>query len=237
MKSNMKKFLSFLGAAVICASCVFPTDGLKGIKVNNGKTITCNGPVVTRTLDFSGFDAITVNGSSDMEILQGDVFQVLVKANEEVFDHIAYKVEDAVLIIENKDSVNIKAEEYDVTVTLPILKALTVNGAADVEMEKGYVSSEDLVMEVNGAGDFSLSGIKVPSLSVELNGAGDIEANGLDVKDLSVEVNGAGDIDVSGKAVNANFSVSGVADIDARELVTENVKTSKEGLGRIRLKR
>ena len=231
----MKKIASFIGAAIICASCVFPTDGFKGINVYNGKTITCNGPVVTKTLELSGFDAITVNGSSDMEIIQGDKFQVLVKANEDVFDHIDYRVENAILIIESKDSVNIKAEEYDVTVTLPILKALTVNGAADVEMEKGYVSSENLVMEVNGAGDFSLSGIKLPSLSIELNGAGDIEADGLDVKDLSIEVNGAGDIDVSGKAVNANFSVSGVADIDARELKTESVQTSKNGLGRIRL--
>lgn len=226
-----------LGAAVLCASCVFSGDGFKNLKINNGKGVECKGPVVVRTLDLSGFDEIVVNGMSDMELVQGENFQVSVKANEEVFDHIDYKVEDGALILETKEQVVIKAEEFDVRITLPLLKSLTVNGAADVDLKGGYSASDSLRVEINGAGDFDLSGIKVPALAFQLNGAGDIEASGLDVGDLSMEVNGAGDIDVSGKAVNASFSVSGVGDIDARGLQTEHVTTQKDGIGRIRLKK
>jgi len=221
---------------MLCAACVFPINGLNGVTVNNGKKVTCKGPVITKELDLSGFDAITVNGSSDMELFQGESFQVLVKANEEVFDYIDYKVEDGVLILETKDHVNIRAEEYDVTITLPVLKELIVNGAADVDIKKGYAASENLKVQVNGAGDFDLSGIAVPSLSFTLNGAGDIEADGLDVQELSVAVNGAGDIDVSGKAGKASFRVSGAGDIDARGLDCENVTTHKSGMASIRLK-
>ena len=221
---------------MLCAACVFPINGLNGVTVNNGKKVTCKGPVITKELDLSGFDAITVNGSSDMELFQGESFQVLVKANEEVFDYIDYKVEDGILILETKDHVNIRAEEYDITITLPVLKELIVNGAADVDIKKGYAASENLKVQVNGAGDFDLSGIAVPSLSFTLNGAGDIEADGLDVEELSVAVNGAGDIDVSGKAGKASFSVSGAGDIDARGLECESVTTHKSGMASIRLK-
>ena len=232
----MKRVVSLIGAAMLCAACVFPINGLNGITVNDGKKVTCKGPVITKELDLSGFDAITVNGSSDMELFQGESFQVLVKANEEVFDYIDYKVEDGVLILETKDLVNIRAEEYDVTITLPVLKELIVNGAADVDIKKGYAASENLNVQVNGAGDFDLSGIAVPSLSFTLNGAGDIEADGLDVDILSVAVNGAGDIDVSGKAGKASFRVSGAGDIDARGLDCESVTTHKSGMASIRLK-
>ena len=225
-----------LGAAVLCASCVFSGNGFKNMKFDKGKGVECRGPVVSRTLDLSGFDEIVVNGMSDMELVQGENFQVSVKANEEVFDHIDYKVEDGALILETKEQVVIKAEEFDVRITLPLLKSLTVNGAADVDLKGGYSASDSLRVEINGAGDFDLSGIKVPALAFQLNGAGDIDASGLDVGDLSMEVNGAGDIDVSGKAVNASFSVSGVGDINARGLQTEHVTTQKDGIGRIRLK-
>lgn len=220
---------------MLCAACVFPINGLNGITVNNGKKVTCKGPVVTKELDLSGFEAITVNGSSDMELIQGDYFKVLVKANEEVFDYIDYKVEDGVLILATKENVNIRAEEYDVTITLPTLKELVVNGAADVDLKNGYVSGEKLKVLVNGAGDFDLSGIAVPSLSFTLNGAGDIEADGLDVQELIVAVNGAGDIDVSGRADEATFSVSGAGDIDARGLECVKVNTHKSGMASIRL--
>ena len=220
---------------MLCAACVFPINGLNGVTVNNGKKVSCKGPVITKTIDLSGFNAIVVNGSSDMELFQGDKFQVLVKANQEVFDYIDYKVEDGVLILENKDNVNIRAEEYEITITLPLLKSLVVNGAADVDLKTGYVSQENLDGVVNGAGDFELSGIAVPSLSFTLNGAGDIEADALNVEELAVAVNGAGDIDLSGKAGKASFSVSGAGDIDARGLVCESYTTHNRGMASIRV--
>lgn len=220
---------------MLCAACVFPINGLNGVTVNNGKKVSCKGPVITKTIDLSGFNAIVVNGSSDMELFQGDKFQVLVKANQEVFDYIDYKVEDGVLILENKDNVNIRAEEYEITITLPLLKSLVVNGAADVDLKTGYVSQENLDVVVNGAGDFELSGIAVPSLSFTLNGAGDIEADALNVEELAVAVNGAGDIDLSGKAGKASFSVSGAGDIDARGLVCESYTTHNRGMASIRV--
>lgn len=225
----MKKLLYSLCALAIVASCV-------NINVGSGNAIHCKGPEVERSMDFSDFSAIVVNGSSDLSFTQADAFSVVVTANEEVFEYLDYKVEDGVLIIRHKNNVNIRAEKYDVAVSLPLLASITVNGAADVEQMGPYSADQDLSVQVNGAGDLNFAGISVPGLRFTVNGASDIKASGLDVQNLSVSVNGAGDAVLSGKAASASFSVNGAGDIDARNLECENVSTHKAGVASIRLK-
>ena len=202
---------------------------------DNGKKVTCKGPVITKSFDFTGFEAITVNGGADLDLIQGD-FQVSVKANEDVFDHLDYEVTDGVLVIKTKNDVGIRAEEYDITVSLPVLTAITVNGAADFDLKNGYTADSDLDIEINGAGDLDITGITVPSLNIVVNGAGDIDINDMNVQKLSVIISGAGDVDLSGKASSASFNVSGAGDIDARNLDCDDVHTHKSGVASIRLK-
>ena len=200
----------------------------------NGKAIRCKGPVVEQSFDLKDFSAITVNGSADIKIAQGDSFSVLVTANEEVYQYLDYRVEEGVLILETKDNVQLKAETHHLAVTLPCLETLKINGAADADIENGYVSGKPMVIEVNGAGDFDFESIAVPSISFTLNGAGDIDAKGLDVEKVSVIVNGAGDITLAGRATEAVISVHGAGDVDARGLVCDQWETHRAGLATIK---
>ena len=227
----MKKVLIALCTLALACSCTFSFDGL-----GNGKKVVCKGPETTKSFDLSGFNGITINGSSDITITQGEGYSVSVKANEEVFDYLDYQVVDGSLLLKSKDSVQIVAKTYKVYVTLPCLEKLLVNGAADAEIYN-YKSDKDLDVLVNGAGDFEVSSIKVPSLTFTVNGAGDIDASDLDVETLNVSVNGAGDVDLSGKATTANLSVSGAGDIDASELEVEHTNIRKSGFANIETKK
>jgi hypothetical protein len=230
----MKKVFIFTSllvlAVILSSSCVFHVNG------GNGKSVRCKGPVVTKTFDLNNFESIVLNGGCDINLIQQDKFLVSVEANEEVFEHLDYRVSGNSLILEAKDQVNIIADEYNVTIGLPVLTSVTVNGAGDVDLKNGYSFDEDLKIEVNGAGDLDFTGIQVPKLSISVNGAGDIDANDLTVKELKISVNGAGDAKVSGKADKASFSVAGVGGIDARELDCEDFQTSKSGIASIRTK-
>lgn len=225
----MKKLAVLFACVLALSSCVYTFNG------NKGKSVTCKGPVVTRTFEFADFEAVTINGGADIDLFQGD-FKVSVKANEEVYDYLDYEVIDGVLVIKTKDNLGIRSEEYDITVSLPFLTALTVNGAGEVEIVNGYTSDKDMDITINGAADIDITGITVPSLDVVVNGAGDIDVNDMNVETLSVIISGAGDVDLSGKAGSATLSVSGAGDIDARGLECTDVKTSKSGLASIRLK-
>lgn len=226
---TMKKLFVAVTALAIVASCE--------INFNGGKAIICEGPVVEKEMEaLTDFNAVTVNGAVDLYYSQASTYSVRVKANEEVFDHLDYKVEDGVLILGTLDNVNIRAKEYTVTVTLPVLSKIHVNGAADVYQQGEYNSDQPLNIHVNGAGDLNLKEkVSVPSISIHVNGAGDIRISDMDVNELSIKVNGAGDAVLGGKAASAHFSVNGAGDIDARNLECEDITTQKAGLASIRL--
>ena len=224
----MKKLLlATLCTLVMTSSCF-------SIHYNgNGTSVVCKGPVVEKTLDLSDFNAITVTGSADMILSQSETFSVKVNANEEVFEYIDFSVENGTLKLKNKDNVQIKAKTFKVYISLPYLENLLVNGAADADIHD-YASDKDLTVLVNGAGDFEIVSVKVPTLSLTVNGAGDIDATGLDVETVSVSVNGAGDVNLSGKSNIANLSVSGAGDIDAANLEVTEWNVHKSGIASIR---
>ena len=238
----------------LCA-CQLNISGINPLKINNSKTVTCNGEVQERAFDFSGFEAISVKGSANVIFAQSDSFLVSVKANEEVFDYLDFAMEDGKLVIATKDFVTILAKTYKVTVKAPLLTDVNVAGAADLDMVDGYVSDKPVDIEVHGAGDLTFAGVSVPSLDIEVHGAADLDIKNARVPELSVTVNGAGDVDIddiesdsvnltvrgagdariSGTARSADFHVAGAGSIDARSLKCENVTTAKHGAARIRL--
>ena len=223
----MKKLFFILCTLALTCSCF-------SIHYNsNSKRVVCKGPVVEKSLDLSDFNAINVTGSADMVISQSESFSVKVNANEEVFDYIDFSVENGTLKLKNKDNVQIKAKTFKVYISLPYLENLLVNGAADADIHD-YASDKDLTVLVNGAGDFEIVSVKVPTLSLTVNGAGDIDATGLDVETVSVSVNGAGDVNLSGKADTANMSVSGAGDIDAANLEVKEWNVHKSGIASVR---
>ena len=225
----MKKYLIALLTVAIC-SCTF------NVNTSNGKVVRCKGPIQVKTLEeFTGFHSIVVQGSADIFLIQQEKEEVTVRANQEVFQYLDYEVKDGTLYIKNKDKVSIAADTYDITIGIPHLEAMTVNGAADVKMLSPYTSEADMAIKVNGAGDLELGGVSVPSLSIVVNGAGDVDAAELDVDTLAVTVNGAGDVLVSGVSDVAFFKVNGAGMVDARGLACEAVETKRAGVAVIRL--
>lgn len=223
---------------IVCALCALALVGCTwNVHLGNGKngkSVTCKGPVITKSFDLAGFNAIVVNGHADLEFTQtGGSSGVSVKANEEVFQYLDYHVENGTLVIAAVDKVNIRADEYDIFVSAPALTSIIINGAADAKV-LSLNQAEKLSVEVNGAGDFELKNITVPELSVTINGAGDLDCEGLNVGKLGIDVNGAGDVELSGKAESCTLHVSGAGDIDARKLECKDMQTSKAGLASIK---
>jgi hypothetical protein len=223
----MKKIALICCVAVLAASCQFISfNGKEGRHF-------CKGPVETRVLDsLSGFNAITVSGHADVTFIQGEEYSVEVNANNDVFEHLDYSVQDGCLLIKTRGQ--IYAKTYDVTVTAPVLEKLTVKGATDFSL-KNYSSDENIYVVANGAAELEMANITVPGLSIQVNGAGDVDMDDIKVGSLGLTIKGAGDVTVSGTADAASISVSGAGDIDATELVCPEIKTHKSGAASIRL--
>lgn len=229
----MKKLIFALCTLVMATSCIY------SVNLKMGNRIICKGEVETQEMDLGAFSQVCLNGAADMELIQSKDCSVKVKANEEVFEYLDFKVEGDVLILETKKdgkSVNISAQTFCIYVSAPVLESVTINGAADAVM-KSYSADKDFSLTVNGTGDLELEDIEVPSLSFTINGAGDLDADDIDVKNLYISINGAGDVDVSGKADYAKMHVSGAGDIDAQELECPKVEKSQSGAASIRIRK
>ena len=223
----MKKILYLAATALLCASCFHVNSNYKGgsFSIGGKDAIKGEGTVVTKSFDdLTGFDQIVVNGGSDAVFTQGETFNVTLRTQENVFDHLDYRVEGTKLILETKNKVGIRAEEFDLTIQAPMLKGITVNGAGDFDIE------------INGAGDFDFDSVRCRDFSIRVNGAADMDLDNVDVQKLKVEINGAGDVTIGGKAVDASLAVNGAGGIDARGLkVSGNVNKRAAGIAKIQL--
>ena len=201
----------------------------------NSNAIYCNGEIKSVDMDFKDFQSVVVNGSADLHITQEDNFSVRVVANEEVFQHLDYKVEDGTLILQTKERVQIRAEKFDVFVTMPSIEALGVNGASDAVVSD-FSGDYSITVTVNGAGDVELRNLTLEGISFTVNGAADLVAKDLDVKTLNVAVNGAADASLEGKAEDVNVSIAGAGSVDIRSLSYTNLSTHKAGAASIQTK-
>ena len=226
MTFPMKKIVIILSLAMILSSCVSIVRG--------GKTVKCGGDVVEKAMDFSEFTGITVEGAAHIDFIRADEFNVTVSANQEVFDYLDYQLKGKDLVISTKDHVNISATLYKVLVQTPFIRTINIEGAAEIHMPGGYMSDEDLEIEIDGAGKLDFNGIEVPTLDLNINGAGEFALNNIKVGKLEIELNGAGKGSVSGVADYAKISVAGTASINASGLQCPNLEKHVEGLAVIK---
>ena len=144
----MKKTVYIIAALLSLSACKFVHIDPEKFALS-GNAITCIGEVESRILDsLDSFDAIELRGYGELVIVQSDSCNVLVRANEDAFSHLDFKVEDGLLTIGTKDNVKLRTDDLEVTVSLPVLRSLLVKGATDLEMN-GYTSPTPLNLEIN----------------------------------------------------------------------------------------
>ncbi|MBQ9192658.1 MAG: DUF2807 domain-containing protein [Bacteroidales bacterium] len=227
----MKRILYMAATVLLCTSCFHVNTNWKGGK----DSIKGEGPVVSKSFDLKDFDRIVINGHADATFTQSDTYEVTLRAQENIFSYVDFRVEGTTLILETKEKRSVRSTEYDVTVKAPALSRIEVNGAADFDIPAGLTCDGDFQIEVNGAGDLSFHAVRCNDLSIMVNGAADADLKAIDVQRLKVEVNGAGDVNVDGKAGAADLSVNGAGDIDATGLqVSGEVNKRASGLAKIK---
>ncbi|MBW4888389.1 DUF2807 domain-containing protein [Mucilaginibacter sp. HMF5004] len=166
----------------------------------------------TEDRHLSGFNAISLSGSYDVYITQGNTESVKVEAPDDEIERIVTEVQNGVLkIYTKKGSWNWSWSNKKVAVYVNIktVNSLGISGSGNVYFKEG---------------------INADALKVRVSGSGDVYGK-LSVKTLEAIVSGSGDIKVSGHADNATVSVSGSGDYTARDLATVGTTIRVSGSG------
>ncbi|HYX47332.1 MAG TPA: head GIN domain-containing protein [Sphingomicrobium sp.] len=205
----MRKFIAT--AAIVAASA--STGACGRMHQENA------GPTVSRNYQVGNFHEIEVAGPYDVNVRTGSNVAVSAEGPQKILDHAVVEVEGDKLVIRSENHVSLFSWGFGshgktvFTVTVPQLRAATMAGSGDLNIDK--VQGDQFEGKMAGSGDLGVGSLNVQSLKLAMAGAGDTKIG-------------------SGQAQNAEYKIVGSGDIDAPGVNTQQLTVSIAGSGNIR---
>lgn len=235
IKERMKKFLVMCCAALALTACEVTAQQAKNE----------HQPKVSKNMQVEPFERICLEGSPTLYYSQAAKVSVRVEAPADLMEHIDVKVKDARLTIKVRDSVKdvlkrMRLLELDgdlvkIYVSSPDLIEATVIGSGDIKC-KNLLDTDNLQLEVKGAGDIDFDDIICDNISCTVVGSGDIDIEHVVAQTSAIEIIGSGDVEMKHDGVRqTNITVKGSGDVKAGFNRCGNVTCDLRGSGDIEL--
>lgn len=179
---------------------------------------TINDPNVQKR-SASGYHGVSVSGSIELFLTQGNEEAVAVSAAEPKWvDKVITEVKDGILHIYMENE-----------------KKMNVDLGFGSKKIRAYVSVKSIdYLSLAGSGKVHIEGnLKAEELKINISGSGNIKG-GLAVNDLTIGLSGSANADFSGNAEKSDFHISGSGNIGTYDLTTAFCKVSISGSGNVR---
>ena len=212
-------------AALIVLAIATVGCGLHGFGhrvIGSGKTDTKE-VKVGKGQAVEKFTRIRANGPYEIEVSQGPQSAIKITGDDNIVALVKTRIDDDTLVIETEENYSTD-KPLKISVTMPEVKGLELNGSGDVSVSN--LDGKELDLELNGSGGFKLNG-KVEKLRVEVNGSGDIDATALEAKQAQADISGSGSVRVFAKeTLDADISGSGEVRFKGSPKVNKSVTGS-----------
>lgn len=185
----------------------FDSDGNADFK-SSSEILRGSGNSITKTFDLDGFSALNISHAFEVELNQGDVYAIEIKADDNIMDHIQVKVEDETLVIDLDQLISFSNINTKAIITMPTLTGINLSGASRLFMESDFPEIEEFKLIVSGAS------------TVE----GTILCNRMDVN-----ISGSSQIGLKGAGDDINIKASGASSCGMEEFVAKNIDISLSG--------
>lgn len=221
----------------------------------SAKTVSGNTRVETRTFDLKDFDSIAFYlPSSEADIIQGDEYKVEISLDSNLFEFVDISVQqlEKKLTLIQKRNTQLKPSLFKISVTMPILKNLSIAGITKTAVSGFHNENQPLSLNISGissiTADVSASTIKADISGIgninlkakskkclfTISGSGEMTAD-INSTDTDSTISGRGDLYLKGKTEKCSFTVSGSAKIKAFDLETEEAVCTISGLGKVEI--
>lgn len=233
-------FITILLISIICISCD-----------KDSKSISGEGPIITKTLTLTEFTGIDLSIATDITITQGTSQQVTAIGHENIIDRLSTTVSNEFWDVKFTDG-TYKDYELTINITIPNIDEAMISGVGAILIE-GFENQGDLFLNISGSGAISLSTFDgcenlsivisgdgsiigrddfstIKNLNISISGAGDFEGYPIQPDNCSINISGVGNCNVYAKET-LNINISGVGNINYKgdAVVTKNVS----GVGNI----
>ncbi len=193
---------------IIMSSILVSACGIPYINVTRG-----SGVITTQNREVGGFDSVQVDGAGQIIILQGEEESLEIQAEDNIIDRLTSEVQGNTLVLGYRDSVwrnsIIPTKRIIYTLTIDDLSEITINGAADLEIDS----------------------LETGALALTINGAGQVTIDQLSAESLNVKIAGTTDMTIAGQVTQQLVSIEGAGNYKAGDLQTSTTSIEIDGLG------
>ena len=180
----------------------------------NSKKVRGNGNVTTETRNVGSFDKVSLGGSFDVYLVEGNEGKLTIEGEENVLKYVETEVKNGKLHLGFKDNTNISmTKKLTITVPFENLESVSLGGSGNIIAKKR---------------------IKADEVSFALGGSGSIVAN-VDANTVKTSIGGSGNIKLKGKTDYLKCSIGGSGDVKAYELDANSLKASIAGSGDVQI--
>lgn len=166
-----------------------------------GRSITGSGNITTETRNVGEFKGISVSNALEVEVEQADSFGVTVEADDNLQQYIVTKVENGILVIQTEINSFNNVEAKRIKVRMPVISSLEASSASSIK---------------------SITILKSENLSVEASSAAEIDID-VEADQLTCSSSSASSVNVKGKALKVRTDSSSGSEIEAYELLANDV--------------
>lgn len=176
--------------------------------------IVGSGQVTTQVRELPPFQGVSLSGSMDLVVRQGNTQLVEVKVDDNLQAYLETEVRgsgaDARLQVRWKRGTSISTRSSTVVhVTVPRLTSLAASGSGDMTVEP----------------------FETPALNISISGSSDTRLQRLTTADLQITIAGSGDVLGAGSATRLKIDIAGSGDVRLGEMKSEDVAISIAGSG------
>lgn len=176
--------------------------------------ITGSGNVITKDIEVSDFNKISLSGMGNLIIQQGDEESLTIEAEDNIIGEIIAEVKDNTLDIRYKRTG---------------LFSWLINPTRDVDFN---IKVKDIGgINISGSGTVTADKIKTDSLNITISGSGKVDL-GIQAKTLKSNVSGSGSFNLSGQVDSQELSISGSGKYRAKDLKSKKAVIGISGSGK-----
>jgi len=197
------KFILIALTALLFASC--------NSKLGNKSIIGSGNITIEKRTVESDFKSIEVSNAIDVEIEQSDKIEIIVEADDNLQKEITTEVENGILVIACDCNSFINAGSKKVTVRMPIIEELEASSSATIR---------------------SIRTLKGENISLNTSSAAEITAT-IESDVITCDSGSGSTINLEGKALKLETSASSGSEIDARNLLANDIIASASSGGSI----
>jgi hypothetical protein len=217
-----KKFLVIL---IVLSLATFACSAVT-FNVNPLQYVQGSGKVVSEPRAVSGFSAISLQGSGDVDVAFGDSESAVVEADDNIVPLIETSVQNGRLVISTKNYTNYRTNNpVHIHVTMKALDEIRLSGSGNINVPD--LSGDSLLVSLPGSGNITVDGT-ANNVDATVSGSGNVDCSGLKAKSASAKISGSGNIQVyASSSLDASISGSGTIQYSGSPAsVTKNVSGS-----------